>query len=155
MTRPEPDWSRESLRRFWDPSRQLLKSIRGYQSARFFRRFWVLRHRFWSVVTGADIPINCQIRGGLLIPHPSGVVIHPEAKIGMNCLIMQQVTLGTNRKPGAPKLGDGVNIGPGSYILGEISIGDGAVIGAGSVVLRDVPARSVAFGVPARERPRS
>ena len=87
------------------------------------------------------------------MPHPNGIVIHHEAKIGMNCLIMQQVTLGTNRKPGTPALGNGVDIGPGSYILGEISIGDGAVIGAGSVVLRDVAARSVAFGVPARERP--
>ena len=54
----------------------------------------VIRHRFWSVVTGADIPLNCQIGGGLLIPHPNGIVIHPDAKIGVNCLIFQQVTLG-------------------------------------------------------------
>ncbi|WP_118857257.1 serine O-acetyltransferase [Sphingomonas mesophila] len=151
----EPDWSREELQRFWDPSRQLLKSVRGYQAARWFRRYWVLRHRFWSVVTGADIPINCQIGGGLLMPHPNGIVIHPEAKIGANCLIMHQVTVGTNRKPGAPTLGSGVDIGPGTYILGPVTIGNGAVIGAGSVVLRDVAANAVAYGVPAQERSRS
>src|SRR5438270_8267398 len=63
-----PDWTRERCRRFWDPSRQLLRSIRRYQNwksrgplLRWLRRYWVLHHRFWSVVTGADIPIDCKI----------------------------------------------------------------------------------------------
>ncbi len=105
-----PDWTRESPRQFWDPGRQLLRSLRGYQSwqsrggvlGRVLCRWYVLRHRFWGVVTGADIPLNCRIGGGLLIPHPNGIVIHPEAEIGVNCLIFQQVTIGTRGKGGAP-----------------------------------------------------
>lgn len=96
-----PDWRREEPRQFWDPGRRLLRSIRGYQYwsskggfiSAIMKRRWVLSHRFWSVVTGAEIPLNCQIAGGLLRPHPSGLVAHPTAVIGANCLILQQVTI--------------------------------------------------------------
>lgn len=60
---------------------------------RFFYNWNVLQHRFWSIVTAADIPVNCQLEGGLLLTHPTGVVIHPDASIGPNCLILQQVTV--------------------------------------------------------------
>jgi len=84
----EPDWSREQLRQWWDPSRQLLKFIRQYQRWQGRGGVWglclsklsVIQHRFWSMVSGADIPLNCQIGGGLLLPHPNGVVIHPDAE---------------------------------------------------------------------------
>ena len=97
------DWSREEPGQFWDPGRKLLRAIRRYQHwhsrsgllARLFGKLAVLRHRFWSVVSGADIPLNCNLGGGLRIPHPNGIVIHPDAKIGVNCLIFQQVTIGT------------------------------------------------------------
>ena len=97
----EPDWSREQLRRWWNPSRQLLKSIRKYQKwqekggfvSRFLDRVNVLQHRFSSVVSGAEIPLNCNIGGGLLLTHPNGVVIHPDASIGPNCLIFQRPML--------------------------------------------------------------
>lgn len=45
------------------------------------------------VVTGAEIPLNCQLGGGLFLPHPNGVVIHPGSEIGANRLLFQQVTL--------------------------------------------------------------
>ena len=96
----QPDWSRERCYHWWDPSRQLLKSIRRYQKwqarggilRHFLSKFNVIQHRFWSVVTGADIPLNCQIEGGLVLPHPNGVVIHPCAFIGPNCLIFRRCT---------------------------------------------------------------
>src|SRR5450631_2583945 len=96
-----PDWTRENPRQFWDPGRKLLLTIRRYQHwrersgiiATFLRKIIVLRHRFWSVVTGADIPLNCRIGGGLLIPHPNGIVVHPDAQVGVNCLLFQQVTI--------------------------------------------------------------
>lgn len=147
----EPDWSREAPRSFWDPSRKLLKSIRDYQAGGPVMRRWAaLRHRVWSIVTGADIPLNARLGGGLILPHPNGVVIHPEAEVGPNCILFQQVTLGTNGDTGAPHLGGHVDIGPGARILGEVAIGDHAVIGANAVVLSDIPPHAVAAGVPAR-----
>ena len=98
-----PDWTREHKQFFsWHPSRSLLASIRDYQrystASNVFKRFFlkkitVVRYHFWSAVTGAEIPLNCTIGGGLLIPHPNGIVIHPDSTIGPNCLIFQQVTI--------------------------------------------------------------
>lgn len=153
-----PDWSREAKPFFaWVPSRSLLASLRSYQRVagsrnpwhRLVRKWAVLRHRFWSAVTGADIPINCRIGGGLLLPHPNGIVIHAEAVIGPNCLLMQQVTLGVV-VTGAPRLGGHVDIGAGAKVLGAVNLGDHACVGANAVVLIDVPTGASAVGVPAR-----
>lgn len=149
----EPDWSREKCCHWWDPSRQLLKSIRRYQKwqarggilGRFLAACNVIQYRFWSVVTGADIPLNCQVEGGLLLPHPNGVVIHPTASIGPNCLIFQQVTI-----VGGVKIGGHVDVGAGAKIISAVSIGDHAKIGANAVVLCDVPTGATAVGVPAK-----
>ncbi|MBX9584143.1 MAG: hypothetical protein K2X87_27915, partial [Gemmataceae bacterium] len=68
----EPDWSRERPARYWDPGRRLLRTVRRYQRCRpgplgaVARRWWVLWHRFWSAVGGADIPLNARLGGGLL-----------------------------------------------------------------------------------------
>jgi len=158
----KPDWQRETLKfGEWSPSKRLLGSIRDYEKWRtpgLWRiplRWWaVLRHRIWSVATGTDIPINCTIGGGLRLPHPNGVVIHPQARIGPNCLIFQQVTLGTVESGGVPVIGGHVDIGAGAKLLGSITVGDHAVIGANAVVLQDVPPHHVAVGIPARCRPR-
>jgi serine O-acetyltransferase len=142
------DWSREKLSAgHWDPPRLLLKSIRDYQNAKgwmapFRRKYAVLRHRFWSAVTGADIPINSDIGGGLLIPHPNGIVIHPAAQIGCNCLIFQQVTIGATSK-GVPKIAGHVDIGAGAKIVGPVKIGEHAKIGANALVRTDIPAYGV------------
>ena len=133
--------------------------MRGYQRwrgrwslvGRFITGTYVLRHRFWSVVTGAEIQLNSHLGGGLLLPHPNGVVIHPAAEIGVNCLIFQQVTIGYGGKRlGVPKLGGHVDVGAGAKILGGVVIGDHAKIGANAVVLDDVPAWATAVGIPAR-----
>ncbi|MDP1674925.1 MAG: serine acetyltransferase [Burkholderiales bacterium] len=153
----EPDMLREYKALWsWCPSRSLLASIRSYQRSAGSRNplrvatrmLAVLRHRFWSVVTGADIPLNTRLGGGLLLPHPNGVVIHPDAVIGPNCLIFQQVTIGLGRG-GTPRIGGHVDIGAGARILGAVAIGDHARIGANAVVLRDVSAGKTAMGVPA------
>jgi serine O-acetyltransferase len=160
----EPDWTREACPiAAWDPPRQLLRSLRDYQRAverggplaGVERRAAVLRHRFWSAVTGADIPLNTRsIAGGLILPHPTGVVVHPDVVIGPNCILFQQVTLGTGPKPGLPRLGGHVDVGPGAKILGGVVVGDHAVIGANAVVVRDVAPGTVVAGVPAVEKRR-
>ena len=101
------------------------------------------------MVTGADIPLGSKIAGGLLIPHPNGIVIHPDAEIGPNCLLFQQVTIGT-AEGGVPRLGGHVDVGAGAKLIGPITIGDHARIGANAVVTRDVPAGATAVGIPAR-----
>lgn len=155
----EPDWEREKCRRPWDPGRKLVKAIRGYQrwrgvggaAAQVMCRCHVFRHRFWSVVTGADVPVNTKLGGGFQIPHPNGVVIHPDATIGPNCRVFQQVTIGmVNPTSGCPTIGGHVEIGAGAKVLGKVQVGDHAVVGANAVVLCDVPAHAVAVGVPAR-----
>lgn len=154
-----PDWSREAYRAGqWAPSRALLASVRAYQRhaarrgplAALARRWAVLRHRLWSVVTGADVPLNTRMAGGLLLPHPQGVVIHPDAQIGPNCLLMQQVTLGVGTRPGLPVLEGHCDVGAGAKVLGGVRLGRHCVIGANAVVLDDVPAGATAVGVPAR-----
>jgi serine O-acetyltransferase len=153
-----PDWSREVKPVFsWQPNRSLLASLRSYERwgqtkdpwSLAMRKIAVLRHRFWSVVTGAEIPLGTRIGGGLLLPHPNGIVIHPGATIGPNCLIFQQVTLGVGDN-GAPRIGGHVDIGTGAKVLGGVNVGDHAKIGANAVVLKDVPAFTTAVGIPAR-----
>ena len=147
------DAARERPRAAWDPGRRLLRSVRDYQAARTVlgRKLAALRHRFWSVITSCELPLRGDLGVGLMLPHPVGIVIHPNSVIGENCLIMHNVTLGT-RGPGsgAPRLGRGVDVGPGACLLGGITVGDGAQVGANAVVTSDVPARAVAVGVPAR-----
>lgn len=144
------DWSRERKRPGErSPGKKLLASIRDYQKYRGLRRkLAVLRHSFWSAVSGADIPINSDIGGGLLIPHPNGIVIHPRARIGPNCLLFQQVTIGDAN--GVPTIGGHVDIGAGAKVLGPIHVGDHARIGANAVVLTDVSAGATMVGIPAR-----
>jgi serine O-acetyltransferase len=152
------DWSRERKAPFeWAPSRSLLASIRDYQRllssrgvlARWLCRFAVLRHRWWTIATGADIPLNCKIGGGLLLPHPNGIVIHPDAEIGPNCLLFHQVTIGQGAG-GVPTLEGHVDVGAGAKIFGRLRIGKHAKIGANAVVLDDVPAGATAVGIPAK-----
>ena len=92
----------------------------------------------------------------MVFEHQHGIVIHGQARIGDDCVIRHQVTLGNRHLglPGdAPCLGRGVNVGAGAKILGAVAIGDGASIGANAVVLHDVPAGASAVGVPARVLP--
>lgn len=155
-----PDWNREACGwAEWKPGRQLVRSIRSYQHwasrrgpiAHVMRRLAVVRYRFWIVATSCDIPLNAKLAGGLLMPHAIGVVVHPQAVVGPNCLLMHQTTLGAGGKlPGVPKLGGHVDVGCGAKVLGGVTIGDHAKIGANAVVLTDVPAYATAVGAPAR-----
>lgn len=153
-----PDWSREAKPLWrWDPARSLLASLRAH--ARYsrsskpvhvlIRKIQALRHLFWSVVTGADIPLGTQIGGGLLIPHPNGIVIHAQAVLGPNCLVFQQVTIGMAGGQ-VPTIGGHVDIGAGAKVVGGVDIGDHARIGANALVIRNVEAYTTVVAPEAR-----
>lgn len=91
----------------------------------------------------------CKIGYNLHVEHFFGVVIGGNTIIGDNCKIYQQVTIGQKNSK-FPVIGNNVVMCPGAKIIGDIKIGDNAVIGANAVVLHDVPANSIAVGVPAR-----
>ena len=90
-----------------------------------------------------------DIGGGLIIQHGFATIISAE-KIGKNCKIYQQVTIGYTHDLKAPVLGDNVEVCCGAKVLGGITIGDNVLIGANAVVIKDVPANSVVAGVPAK-----
>ncbi|MBV1862912.1 MAG: serine acetyltransferase [Rhodobacteraceae bacterium] len=147
-----PDWSREDIQGFWEPGKKLLRAIRRYQTAQNSGRlrqlrmkYWALVHRFWSTVTQCEIHLNTEIGGGLRLTHPTGIIIHPKAVVGPNCMIFHQVTLAGN-----VVVGGHVDIGAGAKILGPLTIGDHALIGANAVVTKDVPAGCTAIGIPAK-----
>ena len=120
---------------------------RGRQALALF-----LQNRI-SEVTGADIHPAAWIGQGILLDHGTGVVIGETSVIGSNVSILHGVTLGGSGKERGdrhPKIGDGVLLGAGSAVLGNIRVGECAKVGAGSVVLEDVPAHATVAGVPAR-----
>lgn len=139
-------------------SKYLLRSINSFQYHRartgpwhkLMRRIARIRHMFWSIITQSDIDPNAKLGSGLMLPHPNGVVIHDEAIVGDDGMIMQQVTIGMIGGGEVPIVGNNVYMGAGAKIIGRLKIGDGARIGANAVVLGDVPPGSTAIGIPAR-----
>jgi serine O-acetyltransferase len=100
-----------------------------------------------------DIHPNATIGSGVMMDHGTGIVVGETARIGHNCSILHHVTLGGSGKKGVdrhPKVGDGVLLGAGASVLGNVEIGDGCQVGAGTLVISDLPPHSVAVGVPAK-----
>ena len=106
-----------------------------------------------SSVFQTDINPAARIGKGIFLDHATGLVVGETAVIGDNVSILHGVTLGGTGKEGAdrhPKIGNGVLIGAGAKILGNIEIGSCSRVAAGSVVLKPVPAKKTVAGVPAR-----
>ncbi len=104
-------------------------------------------------VFSLDIHPAARVGKGILIDHGTSVVIGETAVIGDDVSLLHEVTLGgTGKEQGDrhPKVGNGVLIGAGAKILGNVKIGNGSKVGAGSVVLDDVPEHCTVAGIPAR-----
>jgi serine O-acetyltransferase len=124
---------------------------------------WLWQHhlrllaRFLSnvsrTITGIEIHPGAQIGSRLFIDHGMGVVIGETAVVGDDVTMFHGSTLGgTGKEKGKrhPTIGNGVLIGAGAKILGNITIGINSRVGANSVVLHDVPEGSTVVGIPAR-----
>ena len=101
----------------------------------------------------ADINPAVKIGRGFFMDHATGVVVGETAVIGDNVSILQNVTLGGTGKAGGdrhPKIADGVLIGAGAKVLGNITVGHCSRVASGSVVLKDVPPEMTVAGVPAK-----
>ncbi|MBB4187953.1 serine O-acetyltransferase [Sinorhizobium terangae] len=106
-----------------------------------------------SSVYQTDINPAARIGRGIFLDHATGLVVGETATIGDNVSILHGVTLGGTGKEGSdrhPKIGDGVLIGAGAKILGNIHIGHCSRVAAGSVVLKPVPPKTTVAGVPAK-----
>uniref|UniRef100_A0A1S4AZN3 serine O-acetyltransferase n=1 Tax=Nicotiana tabacum TaxID=4097 RepID=A0A1S4AZN3_TOBAC len=137
------------------------KGFLACQAHRIAHKLWSKRRKILALVIqnrvcevfAVDIHPGARIGRGILLDHATGVVIGETAIIGNNVSILHNVTLGgTGKMCGDrhPKIGDGVLIGAGTCVLGNVRIENGAKIGAGSVVLMEVPERTTAVGNPAR-----
>lgn len=106
-----------------------------------------------SELFGVDIHPNARIGRGIMIDHAHSIVIGETAVVGDNVSMLHSVTLGGTGKQDDdrhPKIGDGVLIGAGAKVLGNIKVGNCSRIAAGSVVLEEVPSQTTVAGVPAR-----
>jgi serine O-acetyltransferase len=113
--------------------------------------------KFVQIITGIELPCEAEVGRGFVIDHFGGIIVSGYAKFGDNCRIRNGVTIGLRRvdEKVAPIIGHNVDIGAGAKLLGPVTIGDNVVIGANAVVLCDIPANSIAVGVPATIKPRS
>ena len=106
-----------------------------------------------SEIFGVDIHPAAKVGKGIMIDHAHSIVIGETAVVGDNVSMLHSVTLGGTGKEEEdrhPKIGNGVLIGAGAKVLGNITIGYCSRIAAGSVVLADVPPCKTVAGVPAR-----
>ena len=106
-----------------------------------------------SEVFGVDIHPAARVGKGIMVDHAHSIVIGETAVVGDNVSMLHSVTLGGTGKEENdrhPKIGDGVLIGAGAKVLGNIRVGNCSRIAAGSVVLSDVPACKTVAGVPAK-----
>ena len=105
---------------------------------------------------GAYIGIGAEFKSWPYLPHGlSGIFISDGAKIGKNCVIFQQVTIGSSITEGSdhngvPEIGDNCYIGSGAKIIGNVHVGNNCRIGANAVVYEDVPDNCVV--VPSKTR---
>jgi serine O-acetyltransferase len=122
-----------------------LRAAIGRQRHGVLKRLLIALHSAFQHAQASSIAWNARFEGEPCFPHGElGVFISGGASIGRNCVIFQQVTIGSNtvagsRGFGAPTIGDDCYIGAGAKVIGNVRIGDRVRIAANAVVVKDVP----------------
>jgi hypothetical protein len=99
---------------------------------------------------GTNINFGASFETPPILPHgPKGIIVNEKCKVGINCVIFHQVTIG-NKDGKSPIIGDNVVIYPGAKVIGDVKIGNNVVIGPNSVVISDVADGSIVVGIPGR-----
>jgi serine O-acetyltransferase len=137
-------------------------AIRVYRFGRYTLQYGGLRGKLLHalyfplysavrLVTGIDIPRTVEIGPRLMIHHFGGIIIHPQARIGADCVLRHGVTIGERREGGGvPVIGDNVTFGAYTQVYGPVRVGSGATLAAMAVVLNDVAPGVTVIGAPAR-----
>ena len=143
---------------------QPLLYFKGFQALQAYRiGHWLWREGRYdlayffqmrvSETFGVDVHPAARVGQGIMIDHAHSIVIGETAVVGDNVSMLHSVTLGGTGKEEEdrhPKIADGVLIGAGAKVLGNIAVGNCSRIAAGSVVLEDVPPMKTVAGVPAK-----
>ena len=132
-------------------------ALKGYRLSHFlYKRKLYFLARFISErtkqKTGIEIHPGAKVSKKVFMDHGSGIVIGETSIVGNNVLIYHGVTLGAVKggEKRHPTIKDGVVIGAGAKILGDITVGENAKIGAGAIVLDDVLPNTTVVGIPAK-----
>jgi serine O-acetyltransferase len=110
-----------------------------------------LAYAFVRNFYGIELPVSARIGRRLVVGHQHGIIVHSNAVIGDDCVIRHGVSIGQGAStPGvwvgdvrAPKLGDRVEVGVNTVVMGAVSVGDGVRIGPNAVVMTNVPAGAI------------
>lgn len=119
-----------------------------YQTDRFgLKNLAKRKFRKLNKANGIDINPVARIGPGLKIVHFIGIVIRGNTEIGSNAIIRQNVTIGARNDTdeGFTVIGNNVQIGANSCIIGDLTIGDNVIIGAMSMINKDVPSNHTAY----------
>ena len=113
--------------------------------------YWLIH----SLVLGIELPVTATIGPRLRLFHPHAIVISPHSSLGSDCQLRHGVTVGNRvdragNEIGVATVGDGVDLGAGCVVMGDIHVGDHARIGALAVVVKSVPPWGVVVGNPGR-----
>ena len=108
--------------------------------------------RILDILFSSRLSVRADIGPGLYIHHAGGIRINSCVRIGCNCSLNHNVTIGNagGGREGAPTLGDRVWVGPNATVVGNITVGSDAVICANSLVISNVPDKAVVIGVSAK-----
>lgn len=133
----------------------------GRKSKLWFPLFLICRValRHYSVKYGFQIPWQTNIGPGLMIGHYGSIIVNPNSSIGVNCNLTVGVLFGLNHVTDEtgkllrfeyPSIGNRVALSNNAKLIGGAHVGDDCIIGVNTVVTKDIPARSVAVGAPAK-----